>query len=136
MRNRHGAPTPRVTETDRNGKQRPRPNFEEAFGFSGYETKYLDGGVNAGTRMRGQSSYDEENIRLAPYSHVGGGGGGSRRTHNFGRGSDSIRSQEQLGLNSSPMTTQSSDSGGLVEPSARYQPQHARRGSSQIGVAL
>lgn len=49
---------------DTDGKVRARANFEEAFGFSGYETRQ----PVAGIRARG--SYDED-IRLAPYTYNG-----------------------------------------------------------------
>ena len=61
-RGKPGASRPRVTVTDNQGKQRTKANFEEAFGFAGYDTAEE---TPDGMRMRG--SYDE-NIRLAPYS--------------------------------------------------------------------
>ncbi|EKM50991.1 uncharacterized protein PHACADRAFT_187607 [Phanerochaete carnosa HHB-10118-sp] len=73
-RNRKGASRPRVTVTDNQGKMKAKANFEEAFGFSGYEATEVDAETDAGAmRMRG--SYDE-NIRLAPYAY---GGAGRRR---------------------------------------------------------
>ena len=50
---------------DESGKARPRANFEEAFGFSGYETTEA---TESDIRLRG--GYDE-NIRLAPYTYAG-----------------------------------------------------------------
>ena len=67
-RNRKGAPQLRVMVTDDNGKQHPRTNFEEAFGFSGYQTQEA---TESDIRLRG--SYDE-NIRLAPYTYAGADG--------------------------------------------------------------
>lgn len=66
-RNRKNAPQMRVMVTDEHGKQHPRMNFEEAFGFSGYETQEA---TESDIRLRG--SYDE-NIRLAPYTYSGEG---------------------------------------------------------------
>lgn len=72
LRNRHGDSRPRVTVTDSTtGKPKAKANFEEAFGFSGYQTTE----VADPDRMRIRGSYDE-NIRLAPYTY---GGTGRRR---------------------------------------------------------
>lgn len=65
-RHRKGAKQLRVTTTDDNGKQHQRANFEEAFGFAGYQTQQPTG---SDIRLRG--SYDE-NIRLAPYTYADG----------------------------------------------------------------
>lgn len=73
-RNRPGASRPRAVVTDREGKTKTKANFEEAFGFAGYETAEVDAESEAG-RMRMLGSYDE-NIRLAPYTY---GGTGRRR---------------------------------------------------------
>lgn len=73
-RNRPGASRPRTVVTDREGKTKTKANFEEAFGFAGYETAEVDAESEAG-RMRMLGSYDE-NIRLAPYTY---GGTGRRR---------------------------------------------------------
>ncbi|KIP04637.1 hypothetical protein PHLGIDRAFT_19918 [Phlebiopsis gigantea 11061_1 CR5-6] len=50
VRRRQGAARPRVTVTDREGKARPKANFEEAFGFAGYAA--TDSGQNK-MQMRG-----------------------------------------------------------------------------------
>lgn len=63
-RNRKNAPQLRVMVTDENGKHHARANFEEAFGFSGYQTTEA---TESDVRLRG-GSYDE-NIRLAPYTY-------------------------------------------------------------------
>ena len=64
-RNRKNAKQLRVMVTDEHGKQHPRANFEEAFGFAGYQTTEA---TESDIRLRG--SYDE-NIRLAPYPYAG-----------------------------------------------------------------
>lgn len=65
-RHRKGAKQLRVTTTDGNGKEHQRANFEEAFGFAGYQTQQP---TDSDVRLRG--SYDE-NIRLAPYTYADG----------------------------------------------------------------
>ena len=52
--------------TDTNGHKVPRMNFEEAFGFSGYQP----GVAQVGSNRRDQHSYDAE-ARFAPYSDPG-----------------------------------------------------------------
>lgn len=115
-----------MTVEDRNGNQRPKKNFEEAFGFAGYDTKDPD--YEAGMRMRGGTSYDEENIRLAPYSHQYGGGASARvRGGRGGSGSD-----EGAGL--SPYTSSAGEATELVDPVHVHQP---KRGSGgPIGTAI
>ena len=62
-RNRKGTQRMRVMVTDENGKTKPRANFEEAFGFAGYQTTEA-----SASDVRLHGGYDE-NIRLAPYPY-------------------------------------------------------------------
>lgn len=65
LRNKKTTRAPRVTVANSEGIPRERANFEEAFGFSGYEHRH--GLVDAnGMQLRGSS---DENIRLAPYAY-------------------------------------------------------------------
>lgn len=138
-RNRPGTSVPRNTVTDRNGKHRPKKNFEEAFGFAGYDAKDPEDDEAAGMRMRGGS--DEENIRLAPYAsgkyrpRVHGGGGVVGRGPN-GYGSGSLcASEEDQSAGLSPYTSHGSElTGEYIEPVHVHE---GKRGSGGlIGTAI
>ena len=66
LRNRGDAKRIRAMVTDKNGQNVPRMNFEEAFGFYGYQP----GVTQVGSNRRHQHSYDAE-ARFAPYSYPG-----------------------------------------------------------------
>lgn len=87
-RNRKGTARPRTTVTDNQGKVKTRANFEEAFGFAGYDTAEVDAETEAG-RMRMLGSYDE-NIRLAPYTYGGTGRRRATSTDEVTTASDSL----------------------------------------------
>lgn len=111
--------------TDHNGKQRPKMNFEEAFGFSGYETKDPDD-ETAGMRMRGGASYDEENIRLAPYSQNYGNGARSRA---FPRGFGSDE-----GATLTPFSSHGTETTDQIEPVHVHEPKRGSGGA--IGTSI
>lgn len=123
IRQKRGGYTPRVTTVDRDGKTRPRMNFEEAFGFAGYETRDP---AEERERMRMRGAYDEENIRLAPYSHRYGGGGSGQR----------VNETDEEGVAMTPVVSHTSTS----DPSSDIEPAHlheGKRGSGgQVGMAI
>ena len=134
IRGRPGTTAPRVIDTDANGKPRPRMNYEEAFGFSGYETKDPDD-ETAGMRMRGGAAYDEENIRLAPYSHkYGGGMPDGARSRGFARGGLGSEEGESLTPYASHSSEATQASEYALEPVHVHEPM--RGSGAPIGSAI